>query len=68
MARRGTGILAQTILCFLKLQTFFFFAPVLCQDIAYIIDEKNKITQKKKQIKKEESLDKEKPCNVVLNI
>lgn len=41
MGCRGTGILAQKILYFLKLQTdIFFFAPVLCQDIAYIIHEK----------------------------
>lgn len=41
----------------LQLQTDVFLSvPVLCQDIAYIIHEKK------------ESLDKEKPCNVVLNI
>lgn len=52
----GTRILAQKILCILKLWTdIFLIVPVLCQDIAYIIHEKG-------------SLNKEKPCNVVLNI
>lgn len=41
MGCRGTRILAQKILCILKLQTdIFLFVPVLCQDIAYIIHEK----------------------------
>lgn len=58
MGCQGTRILAHNILCCRKLQTdIVLFAPVLCQDIAYI-----------SYMKKKESLDKEKPCNVILNI
>lgn len=57
MGCQGTRILAHNILCILKLQTdIFLFVPVLCQDIAYI------------SYMKKESLNKEKPCNVILNI
>lgn len=58
----GTGILAQKIMCILKLQTdLFFVCFFLCWRLSCV-----KILPT--SYMKKESLDKEKPCNVVLNI
>lgn len=56
MGFRGTGILAQKILCILKLQTDISSLRLSCVKILPTL------------YMKKESLNKEKPCNVVLNI